>query len=287
MTIDENEFAVALRDLADQDPVTAPPTAQLLGRARRARRGRTTALTAAALAVVTMAGGGLAVGLDRRGPATTASATAAAASPEADSPAFQLVAAVQASAKTSFRFTMTAGEKKIAGPPQITGAYDPRVPKGYSIGANKVVEERLIGKDFYLRKGKGWTKFRATPGLVLAGDLTNTGPLNPLATVDFVKQIDTLKKAGTVKKTGPTSYSFSYSWKPGDIDKPAVIPISGTVQIDAKSGLVTSMAYTFTLAYKEVEVGTTSVAVRWTYTGYGKPVDVQVPRITPSIQLPK
>ena len=74
MTIDEHDFTIALCELADRDPVTAPPTAQVLRRARRARRGRTAALTAATLALVATAGG-LAVGLDRRGPAPTTATT--------------------------------------------------------------------------------------------------------------------------------------------------------------------------------------------------------------------
>jgi len=292
MTIDENNFAVALRDLADRDPVTAPPTAQVLGRARRARRGRTTAMTAAALAVVTVAGGGLAIGLDRRGPAATTTATAptaAATSPAADSPALQLVAAVQASAETSFRFTMTTGgtyveygKKKTIGRGVVTGAYDPRVPKGYSTHVGAPLDRRLIGKDLYLQKGERWYKLPASPGDVLAGDPLYTDVLNPMATVDFANQVATLKKAGAVKKTSATSYTFSFSWKPGDADRPDVIPISGTIQIDAKSRLVTAMAYNYTLAYPKGEADAKFYySVRWTYSGYGKPVDVQVPPVAP------
>jgi hypothetical protein len=293
VTIDENNFAVALRDLADRDPVTAPPTSQLLGRARRARRSRTAAMTAAALAVVTAAGGGLALSLDRRGPATattTATApTAPATSPTADSPALQLVAAVQASAKTSFRFTMTTGgtyveygRKKTMGKGLVTGAYDPRVPKGYADKVGAPLDRRLIGKDLYLQKGERWEKLPAGPNDVLAGEPLYTDVLNPMATVDFANQVATLKKAGKVKKTSATSYSFSFSWKPGDPDRPGVIPISGTIQIDARSRLVTAMAYTYTLAFPKGEADAKFYySVRWTYSGYGEPVDVQAPPVGP------
>jgi hypothetical protein len=289
MTIDKDNFAIALRDLADRDPVTAPPTAQVLGRARRASRGRTTAMTAAALAVVTVAGGGLAVGLDRRSPATTTAtaSTATATSPAADT--LQLVAAVQASAETSFRFTMTTGgtyveygKKKTMRQGLFTGAYDPSVPKGYSTQVGAPLDRRLIGKDLYLQKGERWEKLPASAGEVLAGDPLYTDVLNPMATVDFANQVATLKKAGAVKKTSATSYTFSFSWKPGDADRPDVIPISGTIQIDAKSRLVTAMAYNYTLAYPKGEADAKFYySVRWTYSGYGEPVDVQAPPVAP------
>lgn len=289
MTIDEDNFAGALRVLADRDPVTDPPTAQVLGRARRARRGRTAMMTAATLAMVTVAGGGLAVGLDRRGPASTIATAPTATFPAADSPTLQLVAAVQASAGTSFRFTMTTdgsyveyGKKKTMGHGLVTGAYDPRVPKGYSTQVGTPLDRRLIGKDLYLQKGEQWFKLRAGPADVLAGDPLYTNVLNPMATVDFADQVATLKRAGTVKKTSATSYTFSFSWKPGDPDRPDVIPISGTIQIDAKSRLVTAMAYDYTLAYPKGEADARFYySVRWSYSGYGEPVDVKVPSVTP------
>ena len=291
MTIDENNFAVALRDLADRDPVTSPPTAQVLGRARRARRGRTAAMTAAALAVVTMAGGGLAIGLDRRSPAilTATAPTAKATSPAADSPALQLVAAVQASAETSFRFTMTTGgtyveygKKKTMRQGLVTGAYDPRAPRGYSTQVGAPMDRRLIGKDLYLQKGERWMKLPASYQDVLAGDLLYTDVLNPMATVDFANQVAALKKTGAVKKTSATSYTFSFSWKPGDPDRPDVIPISGTIQIDAKSRRVTAMAYNCTLAYPKGEADAKFYySLHWAYSGYGEPVDVQAPPVAP------
>ena len=290
MTIDEDNFAVALHDLAHLDPISAPPTAQVVHRARRARRSRTAAMTAAALAVVAAAGG-LAVGLDRRGPAATTAATApgTTVTAPADTPALQLVAAVQASAKTSFRFTMTTGgtaveygKKRTLGKGVVTGAYDPRVPKGYATVVGHPLDRRLIGKDLYLQKGELWLKSQAGPQDTLTGDLLYTNVLNPLASVDFASQVAALKKAGVVKKTSATSYAFSFSWKPGDADRPDVIPVSGTIQVDAKSHLVTSMEYTYTLAYPKGEADTKFYeSVRWTYSGYGEPVDVKAPRVTP------
>jgi len=289
MTIDEDNFTVALHDLADRAAVTAPPTAQLLRRARRARRARTAVVAAATLAVVA-AGGGVTAGLGHRRAATTATTaiatpTATAADP-ADAPALQLVAAVQASAQTSFRFTITTGgryveygKEKAMREAFSTGAYDPRVPKGYLTPARIKTGQRLIGTTLYSQKGDKWFKGPAGDGLRLEDSL-NTGPLNPLAT-DFVDQFGALKKAGTVTKTGPTSYRFAFTWKPGDPDRPDTIPVTGTIQLDPKSHLVTAMTYGYMLAYPKGEADAKFYySVHWTYSDYGSPVDVEVPPVT-------
>jgi hypothetical protein len=290
MTIDKDDFAVALRDLADRDPVTAPPTAQVVDRARRARRGRTVAMTAAALAVVTMAGG-IGVGLNRGGPAaTTATApTTAAASAPAETPALQLVAAVQASAQTSFRFevditgkSVEFGKSKVSRPQHITGAFDPRTPKGIAIRGGG--DSRLIGTDLYLQKGKPGPWFKRTDGdsLGLTSVLGTIGLLNPLETVDFVKQFEALKDAGKVTRTSPTTYTFRFTWTTRNEDLPAVVPVAGTIEIDAKSRLVKTMSYDYTYAYPQGPADARfDYKVRWNYSDYGLPVDVPVPSLAP------
>jgi hypothetical protein len=285
MTVDEDNFTIALHDLADRDAVTAPPTAQLVRRAVRARRARIAAVVAAALAVV--AAGGVTAGLGHRGAATTviANPTAAAAAP-GDTPALELVAAVQASAQTSFRFTITTGgrsveygKEKTMREALSTGAYDPRVPKGYLTPGRIKTAQRLIGTVLYEQKGDKWFKVPGDGGLRLEDSL-NTGPLNPLAT-DFVDQFAALQKAGTATKTGPTSYRFAFTWKPGDPDRPDTIPVTGTIQLDPKSHLVTAMSYDYMLAYPKGEADAKFYySVDWTYSDYGSPFDVEVPPVT-------
>jgi hypothetical protein len=42
------------------------------------------------------------------------------------------------------------------------------------------------------------------------------------------------------------------------------------------------MEYTYTLAYPKGEADAKFYeSVRWTYSGYGEPVDVKAPRVTP------
>jgi hypothetical protein len=197
-----------------------------------------------------------------------------------------LVAAVRASAQTSFRFTITTGgrsvefgKEKTMRDAVYTGAFDPRVPKGYLTPARIKTAQRLIGKDLYMQKGDKWFKTSPSTGLRLE-DTENTGPLNPLAT-DFVDQFASLKEAGTVTRTGATSYRFAFTWKPGDPDRPDTIPVSGTIELDAKSRLVTSMSYDYMLAYPKGEADAKFYySVRWAYSDYGSPVDVQVPPVT-------
>jgi hypothetical protein len=160
-----------------------------------------------------------------------------------------------------------------------TGAYDPRVPKGYLTPARIKTAQRLIGTTLYQQKGDKWFKLPGDDGLRLEDSL-NTGPLNPLAT-DFVDQFAALQKAGTVTKTGPASYRFAFVWKPGDPDRPDTIPVTGTIQLDLKSHLVTAMSYDYMLAYPKGEADAKFYySVDWTYSDYGSTVDVAVPPVT-------
>ncbi|MEU4220700.1 hypothetical protein [Actinoplanes sp. NPDC026623] len=192
---------------------------------------------------------------------------------------------MRASAETSFRFSVIFGgrsvefgKEKVVPPRRSTGAYDPRGPKGYSTTETGRMQQRLIGKDYYRQKGDRWFQFRTSPTDSLIDDVDNTGLLNPLATVEFVDQFAALKKAGTVTKTSATSYAFGFAWKPGTPDRPAVIPVAGTIQVDPKSGLVTAMSYDYTLAHPKGDADAKFYnTVRWTYSGHGLPVDVKVP----------
>lgn len=296
MTIDDDNFTVALRDLADRHPVAAAPTARVLQRARRAHRARTTTMTAAALAVVTAAGG-IALGLDRRD-ATPSSATpsnATSGTVTAGTPALELVAAVRASTRTSFRFQVTSaassvesGKEKALWQRAFTGAYDPRVPKGYSTWTGGDGQRRIIGEAYYVQKGDRWWQSPVGPGSSLISFTDHTGLLDPMATVDFADQFAALTEAGTVRRTSATSYAFQFSWRPDPRlpHLPSVIPVAGTITIDAKSRLVTAMSYDYTFADPRDKTEFRNAA-HWTYSDYGRPVEVEVPPNPTKVAPPK
>lgn len=305
MTIDEERFAVALRELAEQEPLTAAPTVQVLGRAHRARRMRATVAATASLTVVAVATvavvslGGTGGGAGGS-PGATAAASAPAQNtpaqntPAQSTPALRLVAAVEASAQTSFRFTATTtskirefGKHRTTAPRKITGAYDPDGPKGYARYGE--VEQVVVGKQGYLvpQDGAGWSKPFRTNGQGLGIGPDQIGLIDPLATVDFVKQFAALKKAGQVKPAGTSGsgesaverYSFRFTWEPGDPDQPKAIPVAGTIDVGVRSKLVTSMTYDYTLTYPEGPGDARfDYTVRWDYSDYGVKVDVKLPK---------
>jgi hypothetical protein len=295
MNIDEERFAVALRELAEQEPLTAAPTVQVLGRAHRARRMRaavaaTASLTVVAVAAVTV----VSLGGTGGGAGGSPGATAAASAPVESTPALRLVAAVEASAQTSFRFTATTtskirefGRHRTTAPRTVTGAYDPNGPKGYARYGK--VEQVVVGKQGYLvpQDDAGWSKPFRTNGQGLGIGPDDIGLLDPLATVDFVKQFATLKKAGQVKLTGTSGsgasaverYSFRFTWEPGDPDQPKAIPVAGTIDVGVRSKLVATMTYDYTLTYPEGPADARfDYTVRWDYSDYGVKVDVKLPK---------
>lgn len=302
MTIDEERFTMALRDLAGQDPLTAAPTEQVLGRAHRARRTRAVTVATASLGVVALAAvavvglGGNAGGTGGTpGSGSTGGVTAAA-----DTPATRLVAAVQASAKTSFRFTMTTDEKSVEfGQPKpvrerrFAGAYDPRVPKGYVRYGQ--VEQGILGNEIYKKGADGSGIRLPATGRGLDIGQSDIGLLNPLATVDFVKQFAALKDAGKVTLLGTSGsgasaverYSFQYVWNTGGGDHPDTVPVSGIIEVGVQSRLVTTMSYDYSEDYPNGPAKAKfDYKVRWEYSDYGTEVNVQLPpkRYSPPVK---
>jgi hypothetical protein len=305
MSINEEVFSRALRELADHDPLGTAPAARVISRGRRARRGRTAlALTAAAVVVGAAAtsalGVGVGGGVGPTGMGENRDGTRPAATATADTPELRLVAAARATAQTSFRFQVHTSDDSLEGSKRMKlersydGAFDPHGPKGYVNAHEPGQDQRLIGQDRYVsRHGLGIppSAWRKVPNDDARGLFVDGGPsgLTGLSsTIDPAAQIDALKQRGTITPVGKSGsgpaaverYAFTYTWEPHSTDLPTRVPVSGTIEVNAAAGMISKISYgllaDLTSHFVDMVVKDTMV-VTWTYSDYGLAVDVPVP----------
>lgn len=287
MTLDEGGLGVALRTLADQTPRTTPPTGQLLARGERARRARTSVRTGVVLSLVVMTVAGAmvyGVGFSRAPTAPKAQPSGTALT--------RLILASQKTAETSYSFAVdahaTVDERGAISRYTDTsvGAYDPHGPRGFAkpTGAQAPsLERRLIGSYLYFRRGTTWHRFSTVDNPLYASTVGYPGLADLTSTIDPKVQIDRMRSLGTVTSLGISGdaerYAFSFLLRPTDRDEPTTIPVSGVIEVGRSTGMIRSISYQDVRDWSS-HVGYRYIlheSVTWTYSDYGRLVDVPVP----------
>ena len=296
MTLLEDQLTIALREAVD-DVRLAP---DLLTRASRAadratlvRRGATAAAATGLAAAVTV---GVATARDHgqrpvAAPRATASAAAGPGStPEPGRPRLQLVAALQATAATTYRVHLRNDATSARGTVQyadFTGVVDSA--RGLATGTNRVSGEvqqvRVVGGTAYRSSGDG--RWVGRPGtladaLVLDGRGSSSWSASDGSTADPATLLARLRERGTVTVAdsggGVAVYRVQYE-VPGD-GSAAAHAVTGAVRVDTRTGLV-SLIRTYTTvtgAHPEVADGDALVfALDVTFADFGVAVDVAPP----------
>ncbi|MEU8081915.1 hypothetical protein AB0B31_41430 [Catellatospora citrea] len=280
---DEEEFAMALRALAEREPATAAPTERLLHRGRQARRGRTALLGTAALSAVAVVAATVA-GFGSVGGAPPDGGPVPVAGPKV-----RLAAAAQATAQTSFTFTVTTQTKTVvsgrpgSGRRHYEGAYDPAVPAGYlrEPGSPRF-EARAVGDDCYLRKLARWTKKACYPSsgaYVYIGDVDLTSSAEPAQRLTELAGLGTVTDLG-VSGTGSAAvqrYAFEFTVEQDSAGMPDQIPVTGMVEVGVDSGKIARVVYRVKYDGTGDSALSMDRTVTWEYANYGDPVRVEVP----------
>ncbi|MEU5941578.1 hypothetical protein ABZ807_20865 [Micromonospora sp. NPDC047548] len=301
MNIDERDLSMALRDLADAQPPNEAPTADLITRGRRARRSRTVATTGGALAllgIVAVATVGLV------GPGGDPASTSAQPGPAAAAvtPELRLVAAAQATAKSSFRFRVSTSRNWVdvgktgSAKESFEGEFDPngptgRVTKEFKGRIPPNGEERIVDGDLYRPKGGRWRNY-GKPAIFRSLDDIYVPFADPATTVNPASQLEALRSVGTVTALGTAGsgesaverYAFSYVSTPSDPDRPKRVPGKGIIEIGVKSQKITKISFNTTIEYPNYHGGDQpsyheEIEVTWLYSDYGLDVDVKVPPV--------
>ncbi|MEV6965019.1 hypothetical protein AB0M47_07865 [Hamadaea sp. NPDC051192] len=302
MTIDEDQFAASLRELADREGSASSAATQVVRRANRARRVRTALVSTTTLAVVGLVGVAASVVTGVGGGASGGSGAGglpAATGVQPASAGFRLAAAGRATSQTSFAFAAHVRQdnddrgKKSSYERGYVGAFDPRGPEGYVRDTKSAEGEvRVVDGYVYQNKADSWLK-RKPSGLDILTYLVDAGTveiLNPMATTDFAEQMATIEQAGTVTSLGRSGsgdsaverYAFSATIHPTDPDEPKSIPVTGTAEVNLKSGLISKIAYESTYEWRpDNDPKSAYFRVRytaeWVYSDFGLVVDVEIP----------
>ncbi|MER5332674.1 hypothetical protein [Micromonospora sp. NPDC002717] len=288
---------MALHDLVDHQPPTEAPTDRLVGRGRRARRGRAVALTSGALAVVGMVAVA-AVGLSSPGGAGGTSDQPGSGTVAA-TPELRLVAAAQATARTSFRFRLsTTSEvvekgRKWTDTDSYEGVFDPNGPTGEvrqrrENAQMEPAEERIVDGILYMKKGDRWSNF-GKESTFRAPNAYYIPFADPASTVTPASQLEALKDVGTVTALGTSGsgasaverYSFTYVAKPKDADRPKQVPGEGIIEIGVQSQKISKITLRTTSDYGIGPDFLDQGTLTWEYSDYGLDVDVQAPEVNP------
>ncbi|MEV4416030.1 hypothetical protein [Catellatospora sp. NPDC049609] len=280
--IDEEEFSMALRTLAEREPATAAPTERLLHRGRRTRRGRTALLGTAALGTVAAVAAAVA-GFGGFGGAPPGGDQVPVAAPD-----IRLAAAAQATAQTSFTFTVTTQTRTVPALPgperrHYEGAYDPAVPAGYlREPGDPRFEVRTVGDDCYRRKLTMWAKKPCYP---MTGVYAYLGNVDLASSAEPAQRLAELAELGTVTDLGVSGtggaavrrYAFEFTVEEESGGMPDRIPVTGTVEVGVDSGKVAKVVHR--VKYLRTGRSTFSLdsTVTWVYADYGDPVRVEVP----------
>jgi hypothetical protein len=174
----------------------------------------------------------------------------------ADQPAeLRLAAAVQATAQTSYRFTLrytiSAPEGRAdlkSTTEEYAGAFDPRTSRGYLTGMDGNVQIRIIDGEFYVLRN-GWRNMgrSLSQAIGIIGARGSTGA--DALTADPHTLLARLRDLGTVRHAGREgsvdAYTFEYQ-APAD---PAVVAdrVTGRVEVDAASKLIVRVTQETTL----------------------------------------
>ena len=259
------DLEAGLHELADSEPVASAPVDQLMDRGKRARQRRGSAAVLGVVAAVAV--GALGVATINDGMSNQRAAGAQEQPVSTD-----LVAAAQATARTTFSIAVTdqSGSHKW----NLNGAYDPVARKGFlrTVDHRGVgVEQRIIGDDTYLvelNNGDPRQSHKLTGrkgfsfGAVLGADGV------PLS-VEPGELLATLQTLDTVEDLGDGRYSFrlTENAQPDPTSGAGTGKISGTVEIGADTGKIAKVVYKTSDGHM----------LTLEFANYGAPVEVQRP----------
>ncbi|GAA1878585.1 hypothetical protein [Actinomadura bangladeshensis] len=203
MNVRDQRLTTALGSLAGAPPSPAPVD-EVLRRGRRAKRTRRAAVLGASTTAA--AAGALAVAL-AAGPA---SGTAPGTAPGDADGRTSLVAAVEATAATSFKVEMANTMRQGDRPAHVEryrGAFDAAKHRGYLRGplsARTAPELRFIGGKTYVHRGE-WKEVEGGFSVLSRGTLAPASLAADPASL--LKRLSTL---GKVTSAGGGTYTFSY-----------------------------------------------------------------------------
>ena len=215
---------------------------------RRYQRHRALRRSGYAVGVLGLAGvlaAGLAVSQDgsvRDSPQTGRSA--------ADQPAeLRLAAAAQATAQTSYRFTLTYTISAPAGRIDISslteeyaGAFDSATQRGYMTGLDGNVQIRIVDGEFYILRN-GWRKVgrSMSQAIGIIGARGSTGA--DALTADPATLLAKLRNLGTFRHAGREGAVEVYTFEYRAPAAPSVVAdlVTGRVEVDAASNLITKV----------------------------------------------
>lgn len=284
------ELDRGLRDLAADVPDLAPPTDRLIDRGRRLRRRRTATIGSACTFLV-LAGVAVAV--------TVAGTTAPAPrdpGTAASTPRLDPVAAVTATEKTSYTYTMNYRAVPIEGVARtdadeellanyggagrdFLGAFDPATTTGFHRDPRPAgSERRLIGGVLFDGKGDYWTEL---PGRYTGLRVGAPGMGTFSATTTELLRL--LREQGA-KVTGTGPYTFEMVVPPAPAEgkfpaQTAPISVSGTVTLTDDGRFVRTLEFSSTHPEPQWVKGV-RIAVTYTFADHGAPVTVERPTVT-------
>ncbi|GIJ73980.1 hypothetical protein [Virgisporangium ochraceum] len=277
-----------LHALAADVPASAPPTDRLLDRGRRLRRRRTMATVGSACAVLVLAGVAVAV----TAPATTApdgrDRGTAATSPRLDP-----VAAVTATERTSYTYTMNYRAVPIDGVARtpadeellanyggaghdFLGAFDPATSTGFHRDPREFgSERRLIDGVMFDGKGGYWTEL---PGRYTGLRVGVPGMGTFSATTTELLRL--LREQGA-EVTGAGPYTFEMVVPPAPAEGrfpggTAAVSVTGTVTLTDDGRFVRTLRFSSTHPEPQWVQGV-RIEVTYTFADHGAPVVVERP----------
>jgi hypothetical protein len=206
---------------------------------------------------------------------------------QAVAPELRLAAAAQATARTSYTFTVTTQVRTVGGRPgsirsHYEGVYDQAVPAGLLREPGEPrFESRRIGDDCYFRKLDRWTKQRCYPAtgayVYLGDDLASSAePAQRLAELAELGTVTDLGVSGT-GGAAVQRYAFEFTVEQDGGGGPDRIPVTGTVEVGVASGKVAKVVYQVTYERKGSPDSFIYRTVTWQYANYGAPVRVEAP----------
>ncbi|MES9536744.1 hypothetical protein [Actinomadura sp. NPDC000600] len=277
----EDRLTQMLRSATDGHPIPEAPIETVMHRGRRARRRRRTAagaLGTGAVALVVAAatvGGNLVPGDDAGRTITT--------EPGGD---VTLAAATEATAGTTFHVKLTwtlssRGRRETV--ETYRGAFDAPNRRGYLRGPGSVpMEQRFIGDDTYVQRGRTWRKLDHGLNGLTRG---TTGPQE--LTADVGRTLRMLATFGKVVSQGRTgsgaaevqTYAFAHVARPSE-GSPAGRRVTGTVTVGLATRKIQKIVQTTVITSPHPEIADRD-PVRFTsvteFSDYGTPVHVTRP----------
>lgn len=256
----DEEIASGMHALVDDEPVSPPPTTQLLKRGKRARRYRAGAMTGgsfAVLAVVALTAVAVAGNpADKTtNPADKETTTAAKVAPQVE-----LAAAITNSQNISFKVKLTS---TTPGSSPIDIAFDPATSTGYMRSDGRMVVIQINGIT-YVAAWRKPGKYLLVPGRHDDG-LGRFWPRHMTTDPEQLFKVLSQEHA-KVTKTGPRTYHFEFEVVAPDSPHTKVF---GDIEINADNRIA------------KITNNVTNDGVRessqWEFSGYGEPVEVEPP----------